>query len=76
MPIIPVNIVQGEDASVADGGGLAVRAAEAHEWRPADVNDRGFSDVAWGAGVFVAVGAGLLRWSEDGTAWHHVDSLE
>jgi hypothetical protein len=76
FPIIPSEILQGADVSIAVGGRLAVRAKGARDWTLVDLPYRGFTGVARGAGVFVAVGAGLLRWSEDGKAWHEVDSLE
>ncbi len=76
LPIIPLGVIEGENVDIAVGGRLALREKGAREWTVVDVPQRGFSRVAHGAGVFVAVGAGLLRWSEDGLVWNEVESLE
>jgi hypothetical protein len=76
FPIIPVEVVFGDDLDIAVGGGLAVREKDAREWTLVDVPERGFTRVAHGGGVFVAIGAGLLRWSEDGRVWNEIESLE
>ncbi len=72
----------GSGASTPGGGGvgashLPVRQSGSRAWTAVDYSyDTGVDAVAFGTNVFVAVGSGLLLYSEDGVTWHEVDLLE
>ncbi len=77
--IVPLEVAHGNGVSVGTGyfAELAVRESGSTAWTAVDYPyDTGVDAVAFGANVFVAVGSGLLRYSEDGVTWHGVDSLE
>ncbi len=75
---LPERVAHGPTVSIAAtlGGVLAWREGADGPWTHADAGVGGFLDVAAGANVFVAVGIGRLRFSEDGVEWYEVESLE
>ncbi len=74
VSVVPkLNALAFGDGVIVGVGTGAARSGDGLEWEqalPTQLKQSPLEDVAWGGGRFVAVGASLTAWSEDGRDWH------